>query len=389
MSGQPPPAAIFVRLFRAGRPESLHRGHLLAIRRGQVVASAGDPHHLVFVRSAAKPVQALTGITSGAVEGFGMDDRCVAISCASHMARPEHLAAAQAILDAAHVPHQALGCGGHYSFDPDIARLQHPPPEGPPATPTPAPACANPPTEAAASATQEVASDPKALHAAWMADQGVELIPSFDREAARLDAAGAGYLRVAVAGSEQALIGLDDRVRQDAPVLIDALKRDGMDVTLLSGDRQATAEIIARRLGGMRVIAEVLPEQKDRVIAGLQADGRRVAMVGDGVNDAPALVRADVGIALGSGTDVSIASADIVLISNELEKVRLAAALSRRTLRTIRQNIGISIAYNLIMVPLAMLALITPLIAAISMPVSSLLVIGNAARIRTLFKSGR
>ncbi|MCA9315035.1 MAG: asparaginase [Planctomycetes bacterium] len=133
MSGQPPPAAIFVRLFRAGRPESLHRGHLLAIRRGQVVASAGDPHHLVFVRSAAKPVQALTGITSGAVEGFGMDDRCVAISCASHMARPEHLAAAQAILDAAHVPHQALGCGGHYSFDPDIARLQHPPPEGPPA----------------------------------------------------------------------------------------------------------------------------------------------------------------------------------------------------------------------------------------------------------------
>lgn len=225
--------------------------------------------------------------------------------------------------------------------------------------------------------------------AAWMADQGVELIPSFDREAARLDAAGAGYLRVAVAGSEQALIGLDDRVRQDAPVLIDALKRDGMDVTLLSGDRQATAEIIARRLGGMRVIAEVLPEQKDRVIAGLQADGRRVAMVGDGVNDAPALVRADVGIALGSGTDVSIASADIVLISNELEKVRLAAALSRRTLRTIRQNIGISIAYNLIMVPLAMLALITPLAAAISMPVSSLLVIGNAARIRTLFKSGR
>jgi Cu2+-exporting ATPase len=136
----------------------------------------------------------------------------------------------------------------------------------------------------------------------------------------------------------------------------------------------------------MDVIAEVLPEEKDQVVRRLQEQGQRVAMVGDGVNDAPALVRADVGIAMGSGTDVSIASADIVLMSSELQKVRLAIGLSRRTLLTIRQNIGISIVYNIIMVPLAMAAIVTPLVAAISMPMSSLAVIGNSARIKTLFK---
>lgn len=204
-----------------------------------------------------------------------------------------------------------------------------------------------------------------------------------------MEAAGASALRFAVGLQERALFALDDRLRDEAPGLIETLKREGMEVTLLSGDRRATAELIASRLGGMKVIAEVLPEQKDQTIASLQSERHRVAMVGDGVNDAPALVRADVGIALGTGTDVSIASADIVLMSSELDKVRLAAALSRRTLRTIRQNITISIAYNLIMVPLAMMALITPLVAAVSMPVSSLLVIGNASRIRTLFRTAK
>ncbi len=200
-----------------------------------------------------------------------------------------------------------------------------------------------------------------------------------------------GLIHGAVAGQGTLVLAIADRLRPGAVELVSRLRAQGIRVTLLTGDSAAAAARIAAPLGDIErgdieVIAEVLPEDKDRVIADLQEGGHRVAMVGDGVNDAPALVRADVGIAMGSGTDVSIASADIVLMSDRLERVAEAAELSRRTLRTIRQNIGISITYNLIMVPLAMAALLTPLIAAISMPISSLAVIGNSARLRRLFR---
>ncbi len=185
----------------------------------------------------------------------------------------------------------------------------------------------------------------------------------------------------------RALVGvvtLADKIRDEAPALIQQLHRQGMALHLLTGDRRQVAEATADALGGeMEVIAEVMPDQKSDVVAQLQRQGTAVAMVGDGVNDAPALTRADVGIAMGSGTDVSVESADIVLLSSELSQVALANRLSQRTLKTIRQNIGISFLYNIIMVPLAMMALITPLVAAIAMPISSLLVIGNAARIRS------
>jgi Cu2+-exporting ATPase len=221
--------------------------------------------------------------------------------------------------------------------------------------------------------------------AEWLKRQGITLDEELRARAHELEAQAMSCVHAAIGGAHLAVFALADRLRGDAQQLVNELRAAGIAMTLLSGDRRPVAEAVARQLGGMEVIAEVLPQDKDSVIRQLQQQGAVVAMVGDGINDAPALIRADVGIALGSGTDVSVESADIVLMHNELDKVRLATLLSRRTLRTIRQNIGLSFVYNAIMVPLAMLALVTPLVAAITMPISSLVVIGNAARIRTLF----
>ncbi len=222
--------------------------------------------------------------------------------------------------------------------------------------------------------------------AEWLARCGIALNAELQARAHELEAQAMSCVHVASGNAHLAVFALADKLRDDAQQLINELRGAGIAITLLSGDRKPVAEAIARQLGGMEVIAEVLPQDKDLVIRQLQQRGAVVAMVGDGINDAPALIRADVGIALGSGTDVSVESADIVLMHNELDKVRLATLLSRRTLRTIKQNIGLSFVYNAIMVPLAMMAMVTPLVAAITMPISSLVVIGNAARIRTLFR---
>ncbi len=220
----------------------------------------------------------------------------------------------------------------------------------------------------------------------WLQQNDIELDSSLREQARALEEKATSCIHMAVDGKHVAILAIADQLRPDATQLVEGLRAAGIGMTLLSGDRQRVADAVAEQLGGMEVIAEVLPQDKDRVISDLQELGKCVAMVGDGVNDAPALIRANVGIAVGSGTDVSMESADIVLMQDELDKVRLATLLSRRTLRTIRQNIGLSLSYNVIMVPLAMAAFITPLFAAIAMPISSLLVIGNAARIRSLFK---
>lgn len=223
-------------------------------------------------------------------------------------------------------------------------------------------------------------------NADWLVQQGITLDQELLQQTHEAEVRAMSCVHYAQDGVHLASFALADQLRGDAQQLVNELRAAGIAMTLLSGDRKAVAEAIATQLGGMEVIAEVLPQDKDQVIQRLQQEGAVVAMVGDGINDAPALIRADVGIALGSGTDVSVESADIVLMHNELNKVRQATMLSRRTLRTIKQNIGLSFVYNSIMVPLAVMGHVTPLVAAITMPISSLLVIGNASRIRNLFK---
>jgi Cu2+-exporting ATPase len=223
--------------------------------------------------------------------------------------------------------------------------------------------------------------------AEWLTRNSITLNTELQSQVHQLESQSMTCVHCAIGDDHVAVFALADKLRSDAQKLVNELRRAGISMTLLSGDRKPVAEAIARQLGGMEVIAEVLPQDKDQVIQRLQQQGAIVAMVGDGINDAPALIRADVGIALGSGTDVSVESADIVLMHNELDKVRLATLLSQRTLRTVKQNIGLSFVYNAIMIPLAMMAKVNPLVAAITMPISSLIVIGNAALIRNLFKN--
>jgi Cu2+-exporting ATPase len=220
----------------------------------------------------------------------------------------------------------------------------------------------------------------------WLKQNQITINDDLQAQVPTHEALAKTCVHCAIGGQHVAVLVLADTLRADAQALINELRQAGIGMTLLSGDRKAVAEAVAQQLGGMDVIAEVMPQDKDVVIQQLKQRGECVAMVGDGINDAPALIRADVGIALGSGTDVSVESADIVLMQNELDKVRLATLLSRRTLLTIKQNIGLSFVYNALMVPLAMTGHVTPLVAAITMPISSLLVISNAARIRNLFK---
>ena len=233
--------------------------------------------------------------------------------------------------------------------------------------------------------------DGKTLYAGndrYMADAGVD-VSALSDTAAALSAAGKTALYFAEDRRLLGVVAVADVVKPDSAAAIAALRRSGCEVVLLTGDNRRTAEAIARQVGVDRVIAQVLPQDKAHCVAELQKEGRLVAMVGDGVNDAPALVTADVGLAIGAGTDVAIESADVVLMHSSLMDIVDAAALSRATLRNIRQNLFWAFFYNSVGIPIAAGALypafqitLNPMLAAAAMSLSSVCVVSNALRLR-------
>ncbi|HFC52821.1 MAG TPA: heavy metal translocating P-type ATPase, partial [Gammaproteobacteria bacterium] len=229
----------------------------------------------------------------------------------------------------------------------------------------------------------------------FMQDNGIDP-GALEQEAARLAAQAETPVYLAVDGSLAGLVSVADPVRADSRQAIERLQRLGISVVLLSGDSRTTAAAVARQVGVETVLAEVLPGEKGEKVAELQAAGEIVGMVGDGINDAPALARADVGFAIGTGTDVAIESADITLMRGSLHGVADAIAISTATVRNIRQNLVGAFIYNSIGIPVAAGALypvtgmlLNPMIAGGAMALSSVTVVSNANRLRSFRPQGR
>jgi Cu+-exporting ATPase len=186
-----------------------------------------------------------------------------------------------------------------------------------------------------------------------------------------------------------AIVGIADPIKATTSEAIRMLHAEGVRIVMVTGDNETTAQAVARRLGLDDVRAEVLPQDKIKIVRTLQSEGRKVAMAGDGINDSPALAQADIGIAMGTGTDIAIQSADVILVKGDLRGIARARRLSRGTMRNIRQNLFLAFVYNVLGIPVAAGILfpfggilLNPMIASAAMTLSSVSVIGNALRLR-------
>jgi P-type Cu+ transporter len=222
----------------------------------------------------------------------------------------------------------------------------------------------------------------------WMNELGIDT-SALQKDWERLEYLGKTVIWMAVDGQIEGIMGISDAVKPSSIQAIRALQKMGLEVVMLTGDNRRTAEVIAREVGIKRVEAEVRPDQKAATVEQIQLEGKIVAMVGDGINDAPALAQADVGMAIGTGTDVAIAASDITLISGDLQGIVTAIQLSRATIRNIRQNLFFAFIYNVAGIPIAAGILypffgwlLSPIIAGAAMAFSSVSVVTNALRLR-------
>jgi Cu+-exporting ATPase len=223
-----------------------------------------------------------------------------------------------------------------------------------------------------------------------MTDAAVDT-KTLDGEADRLREDVATVIFIALDGTLAGILAIADPIKSTTPEALQALKAAGLNIVMLTGDNRVTAQAVARKLGITQVEAEVLPEDKSRIVERLKSEGHVVAMAGDGVNDAPALAAADVGIAMGTGTDVAIESAGITLVKGDLTGIVRARRLSQATMGNIRQNLFFAFVYNAAGVPVAagvlypvLGILLSPIIAAAAMALSSVSVIANALRLRAI-----